>query len=192
MFFSHFADFVEARFSDIAAKNSEQRAAQNIGRIMNVKIHPRKCDQRRKNKQCSTRFFLSCTIDRRCKRKRRWCMPRRKRPSVRSRHDHMNGSIHVAWSRPLKHVLQDTVTQNAVQKQPDQDDHAESSRFRNYYQNNGNDQPKKTVIPKTCDKAHKPIKHGIVQFLNQIKNFKFQFSPLLSLSQTTNNTVSLS
>ena len=58
MFLSHFADFVEARFSDIPAKNSEQRAAQNIGRIMNVKvkIHPRKCDQRRKNKQCSARF----------------------------------------------------------------------------------------------------------------------------------------
>lgn len=40
MFLSHFADFVEARFSDIPAKDADQNSSQNIGRIVNIKIHP--------------------------------------------------------------------------------------------------------------------------------------------------------
>lgn len=74
--------------------------------------------------------------------------------------------------RPVRH---DAVTQQATQRQPDEDRHPDSPRPRNHHQHHRDQQPEHSEVAKARDEAHEPVQHRIMQPLNRIENSQFHF-----------------
>lgn len=98
-----------------AAYDSAYDSAQNIGRIVNIKIHPRKCNQNCQRKRCLPNFPFTRKIE--CGHRRKRCrrVSRRKRIPGRPWNQQVDRSIHVARSWPYKNIFQNDVAQNRIQ-----------------------------------------------------------------------------
>lgn len=140
-----------------AAYDSAYDSAQNIGRIVNVKIHPRKCDQNCQRKRCLPNFPFTRKIE--CGHRRKRCrrVSRRKRIPGRPWNQQVDRSIHVAWSWPYKNIFQNNVAQNRIQNHGHHYHQADLSCFGNQNQNQRKHYPCYRKISKACDKSHRLV-----------------------------------
>ena len=129
-----------------AAYDSAYDSAQNIGRIVNVKIHPRKCDQNCQRKRCLPNCPFTRKIE--CGHRRKRCrrVSRRKRIFGGKRDLQYDTVVDCAGPGSGNHIFQEQISHQISNSHCDHHSQTTFSGLRYTCQDDCNNDPYQTAF----------------------------------------------